>query len=105
MHLLFIDESGIPSPPGREGPKYFVLGGVIIPEEIWPKLSADIKRLKNDYSVTGEIKWRYFVAGNRKRENSLLHLDAAKRDQLRIQLFRALARYKSVKVISIIADV
>lgn len=105
MHLLFIDESGNPSPPGRKGPKYFVLGGVIIPEEIWPKLSADIRRLKGDYSVTGEIKWRYFVAGNRKAENSLLHLDPAKRDQLRILLFQALARYKSVKIISVIADV
>ena len=105
MHLLFIDESGNPSPPGKQGPKHFVLGGVIIPEEIWPRLSADIKRLKKTYAVTGEIKWRYFIAGNQKPDNSLLRLDPSERDQLRTQLFHALARYKSVRIISVIADV
>jgi hypothetical protein len=105
MHLLFIDESGNPPPPGKAGPNNFVLGGVIIPEEIWPKLSADLKRLKKEYRVTGEIKWRYFIAGNRKPENSLIHLEPTKRDELRLQLFQALARYKSVKIISVIADI
>ena len=67
-------------------------------------MAADLKRLKREYSVHGEIKWRYFIAGNRKPENSLLHLEAEKRDEFRSQLFHALTRYKSVKVISIIAD-
>lgn len=105
MHILFIDESGNPPPPGKAGPTNFVLGGVIIPEEIWPKLSADLKRLKRDFAVTGEIKWRYFIAGNRKPENSLLHLEPAKRDELRLQLFQALSRYKSIKIISVVANI
>ncbi len=105
MHMLFIDESGNPPPPGKSGLQYFVLGGVIIPEEVWPKLSAELTRLKRYYDVTGEIKWRYFVPGNSKSENSLLHLEPQKRDEFRLQLFTALTRYKSVKIISIIADV
>jgi hypothetical protein len=105
MHILFIDESGNPSPPGKQGSRHFVLGGVIIPEEIWPKLAADLKRIKKLYSVTGEIKWRYFIAGNRNPENSLLHLEPAKRDELRLQLFNALKRYKAVKIISVVADI
>jgi hypothetical protein len=105
MHILFIDESGNPPPPGKSGPSNFVLGGVIIPEEVWPKLAADLKRLKKEYNVRGEIKWRYFIAGNRKPENSLIHLEPAKRDELRLQLFNALARYRSVKIISVVADI
>lgn len=105
MHILFIDESGNPPPPGKSGPRHFVLGGVVIPEEIWPKLSTDLKILKRRYKVSGEIKWRYFVAGNRKPENSLLHLDAEKRDALRRDLFHALTKYKSVRIIAVVADV
>ena len=105
MHILFIDESGNPPPPGKKGLRHFVLGGIIIPEEIWPKLSADLRRIKKQFAVTGEIKWRYFVAGNRKPENSLLHLETSTRDELRMQLFHAMTRYKSVKVIAVVADV
>jgi hypothetical protein len=105
MHILFIDESGNPPPPGKLGSKNSVLGGVIIPEEIWPKLAADLKRLKKEYDVSGEIKWRHFIAGNRKPENSLLHLNPAQRDTLRLKLLQALVRYKSIRIISVIADI
>ena len=105
MHILFIDESGNPSPPGKCGLATFVLGGVIIPEEIWPKLFLDLKRLKKEYAVKGEIKWRYFIAGNKKPDNTLLHLDANQRDDLRLKLFQALSRYKSIKIISAVANV
>jgi len=105
MHILFIDESGNPTPPGKPGLKHFVLGGLIIPEEVWPKLSSDLKRLKKDYGVSGEIKWRYFIAGNNKPENSMRHLSPQKRDELRLQLLNSLVRYKSVRVISVVADI
>ncbi len=105
MHLLFIDESGGLTPLGKKGPKYFVLGGLIIPEEIWPKLSNDLKKIKTAYQVSGEIKWRYFIAGNRNPENSLYHLEAEMRDSMRIALFSALSKYKSIRIISIISDV
>jgi hypothetical protein len=105
VHILFVDESGNPPPPGKISPKYFVLGGVIIPEEIWPKLSNDLRRLKKDYAVKGEIKWRYFIAGNKKAENSLLHLEPKKRDELRLKLLRTLTSYKSIKIISVITDI
>lgn len=105
MHILFIDESGGLSPPGKSGPKHFVLGGLIVPEEIWPKLSIDLKRIKQSYGVRGEIKWRYFIAGNNKAGNSLLHLSADKRDAMRLELFAAMEKYKSLRIISVISDV
>jgi hypothetical protein len=105
MHILFIDESGGLPPPNKQGPRHFILGGLIIPEEIWPKLAADLKRIKKSYGVTGEIKWRYFIAGNNKPDNSLINLAPAQRDAMRLELFQAMARYKSLRIISIICDV
>lgn len=105
MHILFIDESGGLTPPGKEGPRHFVLGGLIVPEEIWPKLSMDLKRIKQSYGVMGEIKWRYFIAGNNKLGNSLLHLSSERRDAMRLELFSAMEKYKSLRVISVISDV
>ena len=105
MHILFIDESGGITPAGKKGPKHFVLGGLIIPEEVWPKLAADLRRIKSNYGVRGEIKWRYFIAGNRKPENSLVHLAPAQRDAMRMELFNEMAKYKSLRVISVVADV
>lgn len=104
MHILFIDESGSLTPPVAGAIGYFILGGVIIPEEVWPKIAADLKRIKQTYTVTGEIKWRYFNHSNNKSENSLLHLTPERRDSMRLDLFHALARYKSIRIISVICD-
>lgn len=105
MHILFIDESGGLTPPNKEGPRYFVLGGLIVPEEIWPKLAADLKRIKAYYHVAGEIKWRYFIAGNNKVTNSLVHLSPEQRDMMRLELFSAMEKYKGLRIISVVSDV
>jgi hypothetical protein len=105
VHILFIDESGVPPPPGKQGPSHFVLGGLVIPEEVWPKLAADLLRLKNRYDIVGEIKWRYFVPSNKDKNNSLAHLTAQQREELRASLFEAMVRYKSLRAISVVANV
>jgi hypothetical protein len=52
MQLLFVDESGTPPPQNRANEVgFFVLGGVVIPEEVWVKLAADLKRIKANYAV------------------------------------------------------
>ena len=62
MQILFIDESGTPPSIKKAGQAgFFVLGGVVIPEEVWLKLARDLKKIKAAYEVTGEIKWRYFA--------------------------------------------
>lgn len=105
MHLLFIDESGNPPPPDKAGLTHFVLGGVVIPEKIWPILASELKRIKAKYDVQGEIKWRYFVPSNTKPDNTLKHLPREQRDQLRFDLFHALALHKGVRIISTVANV
>jgi hypothetical protein len=73
MQILFVDESGTPPAPGRaaESP-LFVLGGVVIPEDAWAKVAADLRRLKTRFRVEGEIKWRYFAPPKGGQPHSLL---------------------------------
>jgi len=105
MHLLFIDESGSLSPKGKHRPDdKFVLGGIIISEDTWFKIDADLKALKKRYAVEKEIKWRYFYQ-NKDKLTPISHLDADQKEQLRTEIFGIIARYKSIKIISVVADV
>lgn len=105
MQILFIDESGTPPPVDRVATSpLFVLGGAIIPDEFWHRIKADLEAAKREFAVTGEIKWRFFSPDNRK-PHSLSHLDAAAKEALRSRLFGILAKYKSVKTMSVIVDV
>lgn len=105
MHLLFIDESGSLSPKEKHRPDdKFVLGGIIISEDTWFKIDADLKALKKRYDVEKEIKWRYFYQNIDKR-TPISHLDADQKEQLRTEIFGIIARYKSIKIISVVADV
>jgi len=38
MHILFADESGTPPHPGQTTQRYFVIGGIIVPESVWHRL-------------------------------------------------------------------
>ncbi len=105
MQILFIDESGTPPPVDKIATSpLFVLGGAIIPDEFWHRVKADLEAAKRDFDVTGEIKWRFFSPDNRKH-HSLSHLDAADKEALRTRLFGIIARYKSIKTMSVIVDV
>jgi hypothetical protein len=91
MQILFVDESGTPPPPDKQhDTPFFVLGGLVVPEDFWSKLAADLNRLKTAFGITGEIKWRYFApekAG--AKANSLSHLTPAQKETLRTKLYEA----------------
>ncbi|MDC1020000.1 DUF3800 domain-containing protein [Alphaproteobacteria bacterium] len=105
MHILFIDESGTPpSPDQKKNTPYFVLGGVIIPEQLWHDVKDDLDKIKNKYSIQGEIKWRFF-APNGKKENTLSALTPCEKESLRSELYSVLNKYKSIKTICVITDI
>ena len=65
MHLLFVDESGTaPTPAHAQANPVFVIGGVIVPEPVWPRLKTGMDDIARDYRVDGEIKWRFFSASD-----------------------------------------
>ena len=84
MHILFVDESGSPPERGKvEQQPFFVLGGIVIPEDIWAKMAADLARLKAQFKIDGEIKWRYFAPDRGGKAHALSHLPGEEREALR----------------------
>lgn len=105
MHILFVDESGsAPEPDKAALQPFFVLGGIVIPEDIWAKMATDLARLKAHYGISGEIKWRNFAPDKGGKAHALSHLSAEQKDQLRVQLYEVIRRYKSVRLICVVAN-
>jgi hypothetical protein len=89
--MLFLDESG--TPPSRVSTnvnRYFVIGGVVIPEHSWHRLRDDILGLKLRSGVRGEVKWRYFAPENNDEENPLQGKTGDERNAFRSNLFKIL---------------
>lgn len=105
MHMLFVDESGTPPEPARTGDQpYFVLGGIVIPEDIWAKMAADMTRLKQQFEVVGELKWRHFAPDRGGRVTPLSHLSPERKESLRSELYDVIRRYKSVRLICVVVS-
>jgi hypothetical protein len=79
MHLLFVDESGTAPNPSAKGNRYFVIGGVIIPEGSWHPIKDALLGMKARLRVRGELKWRYFAPGNDDPANPLRRMNAPER--------------------------
>jgi hypothetical protein len=105
MQILFVDESGSPPEQTKVGVQpFFVLGGIVIPEDIWAKMAADLARLKSHFKIDGEIKWRYFAPDKGCKPHALSHLSGDERESLRTQLYQVVARYKSVRLICVVTN-
>jgi hypothetical protein len=107
MYLCFIDESNTPPKPGQRKAPYFIIAGVIIHEAQWQSIAEDLKALKlrPEFNVRGEIKWRYFGPTNDDRANPVLHLNQEQRDAFRQAFYALLTRRKAVKLIANVTDV
>ncbi|MDN5751747.1 MAG: DUF3800 domain-containing protein [Nitrosospira sp.] len=107
MQILFVDESGTPPPFERQSTTpLFVLGGVVVPEDYWAKLAADLGRLKDHFSIKGEIKWRYFAPDKPgSKKHSLSHLSSAHKEELRTKLYQMISGYKSIRLICVATNV
>ena len=97
MQMMFVDESGTPPPLYNvSSSPFFVLGGVVIPEEYWHRVKADLDIIKKKFSVVGEIKWRYFAPRKLGAKNDVLgHLDASQKEALRSALYQICLLYTS----------
>ncbi len=105
MHILFVDESGSPPEQSKAALQpFFVLGGIVIPEDIWAKMATDLARLKTQYKIDGEIKWRYFAPDKGGRIHALSHLSGSERESLRTGIYQVVGKYKSVRLICIVTN-
>lgn len=104
MQLCFIDESGTPAKLGQTTARYFVLGGLIIPEERWHKVAASLHGLKVSYGYQGEVKWRFFAPNNRQPINPMALWNQERKNEFREKLFRIITTDHSIKVIAGVCD-
>lgn len=107
MQILFVDESGTPPPIAKQNETpFFVLGGLVVPEDFWAKLAADLRRLKDHFKIDGEVKWRYFAPEREgSKKHTLSHLSAEQKETFRSKLYEAMGAYKSIRLICITTNV
>lgn len=106
VHIFFIDESGTaPGPHARHADKYFVIGGVVIPESVWHRIRDAVMGMKIRRGLRGELKWRYFAPSNTDPENPLLGKQQAEKDEVRQELYEIICSVKSIKSIACVARI
>ncbi len=104
MHLCFVDESGTPLKPDGNGPRYFVFGGIIIPEERWHGIRQKIIGLKAKRHYHGEIKWRFFSPKNNDTDNPMREWSQEDKNEFRNEIFKIIIHTKSVRIICGVTD-
>lgn len=107
MQLFFIDESGtIPPKLKHHGIEYFTLGGIVIPEDLWHEIDKELVIIKRKYSITHEIKWRYFSPQKcSSTQHALSHLSGAQKEDLRKHIYHLMTKFKSIRLICTVVDV
>jgi len=105
MHILFIDESGTPPSPDKPKNKYFVIGGVIIPEDQWHSVRDALMGMKVRRRLRGELKWRYFAPGNDDDANPMRKLSQPERDSVREEIYHIITNHRFVRSIVCVASV
>lgn len=103
MQILFIDESG--TPPSPQSPqRYFVIGGITIPDTLWRTVKNELDSIKQEFSISGEVKWRFFAFANQREENTMRHLNQEERDTVRSRIFEIITKRKAIKAMSVVTD-
>lgn len=103
MYLLFVDESG--TPPRADAPNgYFVIAGLVIPEDRWPGMRDRLIGLKRASGYHGEIKWRYFAPSNSDPENPMAEWDQNRRNDFRQAVFDIVTGTKSCKIVACVSE-
>ncbi|MBB2166760.1 DUF3800 domain-containing protein [Gluconacetobacter aggeris] len=104
MYLLFVDESGTPQKENAKDIGYFVMAGLVIPENRWSGMRDKLVGLKRRTKYKGEIKWRYFAPNNKDDENPMKDWDIPARNSMRAEVFSIITETKSCKIIAGVSE-
>ena len=100
MHLLFIDESGTPPKPDAKVQTYFVIAGLVIPEDRWPGMRDKLTGLKRATGYRGEVKWRFFAPRNADDDNPMLGWETSAKNEFRDKVFSIITETKSCRILA-----
>jgi len=104
MYLLFVDESGTPPKPDAAVPGYFVMAGLVIPEDRWSGMRDKLTGLKRAAGYHGEVKWRFFAPSNDDAANPMKDWDQDRRNAFRARIFSIVTSTKSCKIIACVSE-
>lgn len=104
MYLLFVDESGTPPKPAQDSVAYFVMAGLVIPEDRWMSMHEKLSGLKRATGYHGEVKWRYFAPKNDDVENPMAGWNQVKRNSFRDRVFAIITETKSSRIIACVSE-
>lgn len=100
MYLLFVDESGTPPKPATLASSYFVIAGLVIPEDRWAGMNDKLRGLKRATAYHGEVKWRFFAPNNTDDSNPMAEWDQTRRDEFRDKVFSIITETKSCRIVA-----
>lgn len=104
MYLLFVDESGTPPKPDGTQTSYFVIAGIVIPEDRWTGMRDKLDGLKRASHYHGEVKWRYFAPNNSDDANPMREWEQARRNEFRDRFFSIVTETKSCRIIACVSE-
>lgn len=105
MHMLFVDESGsAPEADKVAQNPVFVLGGLVLREDVWIDMARSLASLKRHHGIQGEIKWRHFAPDKGARPSALSHLAMPGKEDLRSELYRIIRRQACSRILCVVAD-
>jgi hypothetical protein len=70
---------------------------VIIPDTVWRAVKTELDKIKSNWSIHGEVKWRYFAPGNSDATNTMLHLSQDDKNSVRNEIYEILTKRCSIK--------
>jgi len=104
MYLLFVDESGTPPKPDRPELAYFIIAGLVIPEDRWIGMRDKLDGLKRASQYHGEVKWRFFAPNNNDVGNPMVAWGQEKRNLFRDRVFAIVTETKSCRIIACVSE-
>jgi hypothetical protein len=104
MHLLFVDESGTPPRPDNRDQVYFVIAGLVIPEDRWMGMHHRLVGLKHASNYRGEVKWRYFAPNNRDASNPMSDWTQDRKNEFRDKVFSIITETKSCRIVACVSE-
>lgn len=104
MHLLFVDESGTPPKLTIDARNYFVIAGLVIPEDRWSGMREKLVGLKRSEGYRGEVKWRFFAPNNDEEDNPMRGWDQEARNAFREKVFSIITSQRSAKIVAGVSE-
>jgi hypothetical protein len=104
MHILYVEESGLPR-KSVDSYKHMVIGGLIVPDLLWRDLSHGYDAIKERLSIQGTLEFDHFLPENRSLKNPMRSMPVAHRHDILSEICGLISSSASVKAVACVTRV